>query len=88
MPETNTFKKWEIYGFVVWVISYIIAVIYFIWSFIPDEYLHSLGIYYYPDKHFAKIIPCYMVICFPLVFLILEGNSLYHNLPADSIYCI
>ena len=84
--NTNTFKTMEIYGFVVWVLSYILFVVYFIWSFVPDEIFESYGIYYYPDKHFAKIIPCLLVMIFLVGFIILEGNSLFHNFSEDSVY--
>ncbi len=40
----------EIYGFVLWITSFIVYVITLMWALVPNEYLHQLGITYYPDK--------------------------------------
>lgn len=40
----------EVYGFVVWLSSLVLGVVYLLWALVPDETLHRLGITYYPDK--------------------------------------
>lgn len=43
----------EVYGFVGWVTTSVGFVLYLLWAFMPEAYLHAAGITYYPDKHWA-----------------------------------
>ena len=54
-------KSVEIYGFVGWVSSFIVYLLFLIWTLIPDSILHNFGIWYYPDKEWALIIPSVFV---------------------------
>ena len=38
--------------------------LFLLWSIIPDETLHNLGIYYYPSKEWALSIPSLFCITF------------------------
>jgi hypothetical protein len=40
----------EIYGFVLYLGSFIVFVAYLLWAYVPDPVLNRLGIAYYPDK--------------------------------------
>ena len=40
----------EIYGFILYLGSFIVLVAYLLWAYVPDPVLHRLGIAYYPDK--------------------------------------
>jgi phosphatidylinositol glycan class P protein len=40
----------EIYGFVLYLGSFIVFAAYLIWAYVPDHVLLRLGIAYYPDK--------------------------------------
>lgn len=62
-------KSIEIYGFAGWVGSFGMFLLYIIWSFLPDDLLNSLGVYFYPDKTWALAIPSVFVMT--LIFLIL-----------------
>jgi hypothetical protein len=49
----------EVYGFCLYVSSFVIFVLYLLWSLLPDEYLISLGITYYPSKWWALALPAW-----------------------------
>ena len=51
-----------VYAFVSWIASICVYVIFLIWTFTPEEYLHSLGITYYPNKHYAINLPVYALV--------------------------
>ncbi|OAY75196.1 Phosphatidylinositol N-acetylglucosaminyltransferase subunit P [Ananas comosus] len=43
-------KPSEVYGFVGSITTVIATVIFLVWAYIPERWLHSLGITYYPSK--------------------------------------
>ena len=51
-----------VYAFVSWIASICVYVIFLVWTLTPEEYLHSLGITYYPNKHYAINLPVYALI--------------------------
>lgn len=40
----------EVYGFVGWVASFFGLGLYLTWAYLPNNFLHELGVSYYPDK--------------------------------------
>ncbi|KAL1465057.1 hypothetical protein WDU94_004652 [Cyamophila willieti] len=46
-------------GFVLYLISNILFVVYLIWAFIPDPLLHYFGLTYLPLKYWAIAVPIY-----------------------------
>ncbi|GMH33111.1 hypothetical protein BSKO_00945 [Bryopsis sp. KO-2023] len=59
----------EVYGFVGWVTSGVAYFLYLLWAFIPDSILESVGITYFPDKHWALSIPMWMCMVVVYVFV-------------------
>lgn len=43
----------EVYGFIGWVTTLVGYVLYLLWAFLPTAVFESIGITYYPDKHWA-----------------------------------
>jgi len=58
----------EVYGFVGWVTSLLGFVLYLFWALTPNEILESVGILYYPDKHWALTIPLLLSMAVVYVF--------------------
>lgn len=56
-------------GFVLYLTSSIMFVIYLMWSFVPDSLLHYCGLSYLPQKYWAIAIPIYGMV-FLLVFVL------------------
>ncbi|URE01062.1 phosphatidylinositol N-acetylglucosaminyltransferase subunit [Musa troglodytarum] len=44
-------KPSEVYGFVGCITTVIAAVIFMVWAYTPEPWLHSLGITYYPNEY-------------------------------------
>ncbi|KAJ6822129.1 phosphatidylinositol N-acetylglucosaminyltransferase subunit P-like isoform X1 [Iris pallida] len=59
-------KSGEVYGFVGSITTVIATVVYLVWAYTPEPWLHALGITYYPSKYWAIAIPA-----FPMVTVVL-----------------
>lgn len=60
--EVHGPKTSEVYGFV-GSISIVVATVFFlIWGYVPDKFLQSIGIYYYPSKYWAMAMPLYSMV--------------------------
>ena len=49
-----------IYGFVMYLFSMILIVVYLVWALVPEKILDSLGLAYWPEKHWAVSVPAFM----------------------------
>lgn len=80
----STDRTSEIYGFVMWVTSYVLFAVFILWAYLPDSALHSVGITYYPSKYWALALPAWftMTLAFALVFYC--GYNLYSTNPLES----
>lgn len=38
-------------GFIIWISSFIVGIVYLIWAFIPESALHRMGLTFYPDRY-------------------------------------
>jgi len=56
--------------------SFPIGVAYLCWAILPDEYLHSLGITYYPSKQVAIHMPAYILGLFVAIPLLYSGVNM------------
>jgi phosphatidylinositol glycan class P protein len=52
----------ELQGFISWIGSAFVFIIYMIWAFVPNEVLNDFGIYYIPDKYYAIAIPLWIAV--------------------------
>jgi hypothetical protein len=50
----------EVYGFVLWVVTFFMMGFYLLFAWLPTETLHQYGITYYPDRYWALGIPAYI----------------------------
>jgi phosphatidylinositol glycan class P protein len=59
-----------IYGFVLYLGTFLLFGLYLLWAFLPDEWLHLLGLTYLPAKHWVLTGPvyCFVLILFVIVF--------------------
>ena len=61
----------EVYGFVLWLSTFVLAAVWIGWAFTPDATLHALGLSYYPDRFWAVSLTAYgmlLLVCVPLVY--------------------
>ena len=69
-------KKEEIYGFIGWIGTAAMFVVYLVWAFCPDATLRSFGISYYPNKYWAVALPCYFCVLFVTVQIVYQGINI------------
>ncbi|ESQ29308.1 hypothetical protein EUTSA_v10024054mg, partial [Eutrema salsugineum] len=55
-------KPSEVYGFVGSLWTIVATVIFLIWAYVPDKFLESIGIYYYPRKYWTMAMPTYSMV--------------------------
>ena len=60
--STTTTPQAEYKGFATYVISCIVMLAWLLWSLLPDQILHSLGVHYYPSRWWALAIPSYVLV--------------------------
>eukprot|EP00771_Trimastix_marina_P002362 gnl/Trimastix_PCT/3492.p1 GENE.gnl/Trimastix_PCT/3492~~gnl/Trimastix_PCT/3492.p1 ORF type:complete len:198 (-),score=18.93 gnl/Trimastix_PCT/3492:137-730(-) len=82
--EEKRVSEVAVYGFVAWITTYVLFVIYLLWAFLPDDLLYSLGITYYPNRYWAIAIPAYIVVLLLFVILFYVAINFIITRPLDS----
>eukprot|EP01054_Gregarina_sp_Poly1_P006695 Gregarina_sp_Poly_1__6694@NODE_35_length_18769_cov_73_980644_g30_i0_p14_GENE_NODE_35_length_18769_cov_73_980644_g30_i0NODE_35_length_18769_cov_73_980644_g30_i0_p14_ORF_typecomplete_len148_score8_35PIGP/PF08510_12/2_8e24DUF3302/PF11742_8/0_0014DUF3302/PF11742_8/6_2e03DUF3302/PF11742_8/1_3e04DPM2/PF07297_12/0_005MBOAT/PF03062_19/0_026CCSMST1/PF15013_6/0_053CCSMST1/PF15013_6/6_6e03_NODE_35_length_18769_cov_73_980644_g30_i040434486 len=74
----------EVYGFVSFLLSHVVFVIYLIWALIPDDVLQNYGITHYPTKYWAVAIPAWAWVLFPNYFCSSFAVIAFSKIPEPS----
>lgn len=79
----------SVYGFVLYIGSYSLLLLYLIWAYIPTPWLHSFGLTYWPQKYWAVAIPVF-ICCSIFIFavLIYPGVNLLMTPDLSSVYTV
>jgi len=77
-----------IYGFVLYLGTYFGIGLYFIWACVPEEWLHSIGITYLPQRYWVLAGPIYLCVAFLFVVVFYVAYNFTITLPMDSINTI
>lgn len=77
-------KPLEVYGFVGTISTVVSTVIFLVWAYVPENWLHSVGIYYYPSKHWALAIPAYLMVSVVLAIVFYIGLNFLATPPPTS----
>ncbi|KAB1225037.1 Phosphatidylinositol N-acetylglucosaminyltransferase subunit P [Morella rubra] len=50
------------YGFVGYITTVVATVVFFVWAYVPETWLNSIGIFYYPSRYWALAVPVYVMV--------------------------
>lgn len=78
----------EVYGFVGSISTVVATVIFMAWAYVPDPWLHSIGIFYYPSKYWALALPAYAIVTIATIFLFYIGLNFMATPPQTSLNSI
>lgn len=81
-------KPSEVYGFVGAITTVVAMVIFFIWAYVPDSWLHSVGISYYPSRYWALAVPTYAMVVIALAIVFYIGLNFLVTPPPTSFNTI
>ncbi|KAL6505570.1 hypothetical protein OROHE_022949 [Orobanche hederae] len=62
-----------------------IVVAFVIWAYVPDEWLHSVGMYYYPSRYWALAVPTYVMVTIVLAIGFYIGMNFMATTPPTSL---
>jgi len=77
-----------IYGFVLYLASFVGFATYIIWAYIPDSWLHSVGLTYWPQKYWAVAVPVYLCTTIILAYFAYIGLIFLKTAPITDISTI
>jgi hypothetical protein len=55
-PEEYRSRAPEFYGFVAWSSTYLLFILFILWSFLPDEWIIWSGVTWYPNRYFRSTL--------------------------------
>ncbi|XP_052887563.1 phosphatidylinositol N-acetylglucosaminyltransferase subunit P isoform X2 [Gossypium arboreum] len=78
-------KPSEVYGFVGSITTVVATAIYLAWAYIPEPWLHSIGIFYYPSRYWALAVPTYAMVIIVLAVIFYIGLNFMSTPPPTSL---
>ncbi|CAH2047879.1 unnamed protein product [Thlaspi arvense] len=78
-------KPSEVYGFVGSISTVVATVMFLIWAYVPDKFLESIGISYYPSKYWAMAMPTYSIVTLLLALAFYIGLNFMSTSNSTSL---
>ncbi|OIW03903.1 hypothetical protein TanjilG_30179 [Lupinus angustifolius] len=81
-------KPSEVYGFVGSITTVAASVIFLVWAYVPESWLQSIGISYYPSRYWALALPTYLLVTIVLGVVFYIGLNFTATPPPTSKYSV
>ncbi|XP_048447746.1 phosphatidylinositol N-acetylglucosaminyltransferase subunit P isoform X1 [Pyrus x bretschneideri] len=81
-------KPSEVYGFVGSITTVVATVIFLVWAYVPESWLLSIGIFYYPSRYWALAVPAYAMMTLVLALGFYCGLNFMSTPPPSSLYTV
>lgn len=81
-------KPSEVYGFVGSISTVVATVIFFVWAYVPEPWLHFMGIYYYPSRYWALAVPAFFMVTVVSAIFFYVGLNFTATPPPTSLSTI
>lgn len=81
-------RSTEVYGFVLWISTFVLAMLYLAWALLPDATLHALGVSYYPSRWWALALPAWSTVALVSVPPVYLAWNMFNTLPLDHLNTI
>ncbi|KAK4752339.1 hypothetical protein SAY87_021137 [Trapa incisa] len=78
-------KTSEVYGFVGSITTIAATVLFLAWAYVPESWLHHIGIFYYPSRYWALAIPVYVMVTILLALGFYIGLNFLSTPPPTSL---
>ncbi|KAK7280618.1 hypothetical protein RJT34_25683 [Clitoria ternatea] len=78
-------KPSEVYGFVGSITTVVATVVFLVWAYVPESWLQSVGISYYPSRYWALAVPTYVMVTIALVLGLYIGLNFISTPPPTSL---
>ncbi|XP_042499518.1 phosphatidylinositol N-acetylglucosaminyltransferase subunit P-like [Macadamia integrifolia] len=88
VSEEHGPKPSEVYGFVGSITTVVATVIFLGWAYVPEPWLHSIGITYYPSRYWALAVPVYAMVTVVLAMVLYLGLNFMATTPPTSLNTI
>ncbi|CAM6084496.1 unnamed protein product [Calypogeia fissa] len=81
-------KPFEVYGFAGSIGSLVAFAVYIFWAYVPETWLHSVGITYYPSRYWAVAIPTYLMMTVLFILALYTSLNFISTPLPQSLYAL